>query len=209
MSLAERHSGITLNNLTPTPAASNSMQVSSGGRERLVAALHSVAAGDRSALAEIYSATSAKLFGVCLRILSDRSEAEDALQDAYLTVWRNAGRFDAALASPITWLVTLTRNRALDRLRGRRPFRLEPLELGSEVPDPADGADLRVAQDQESARLGACLGTLERSDTVLIRAAFFEGSSYSELAARAALPLGTVKSRIRRALLKLRECLSQ
>ena len=202
-----------MNESTHTPERSESVaeasQPSADGRNRLVHALHGVAAGDRAALAELYSATSAKLFGVCLRILPDRGEAEDALQEAYLTVWRNAGRFDAARGSPITWLVTLTRNRALDRLRGRKPLRLEPLELGSEVSDPADGADLLAEQGQESARLGLCLGSLERGDNVLIRAAFFDGSSYSELASRASLPLGTVKSRIRRALLKLRECLSR
>jgi RNA polymerase sigma-70 factor (ECF subfamily) len=183
-------------------------QSSTDRRERLVEALHRVANGDRAALAEVYIATSAKLFGVCLRILPDRGEAEDTLQEAYLSVWRNAGRFDATRASPITWLVALTRNRAIDRLRGRKSFQLEPLELGREVPDPAVGADLLVQQGQEITRLDVCLGALDRADTVLIRAAFLEGSSYSELASRAALPLGTVKSRIRRALLKLRECLS-
>lgn len=178
-------------------------------RARLTRALGRVAAGDRAALAEVYSATSAKLFGVCLRILPDRSEAEDALQEAYLTIWRNASRFDAARASPITWLVAVTRNRALDRLRGRKALPLAPIELAAEVADPALGAD-RVAEDtQQGARLNLCLGALESGDTRLIRAAFFEGSSYSELAERASTPLGTVKSRIRRALLKLRECLSQ
>lgn len=170
--------------------------------------LQRVAAGDRPALAELYSATSAKLFGVCLRILPDRAEAEEALQEAYLTIWRNAARFEAGRASPITWLVTVTRNRALDRLRGRKGLPLGPLDLASEVADPADGADLLLERDQESARLGVCLGKLDQQDTILIRAAFFEGSAYSELAARASMPLGTVKSRIRRALLKLRECLS-
>ena len=178
-------------------------------RERLARALQRVAGGDRAALAEVYSATSAKLFGICLRILPDRQEAEDALQEAYLTVWRNAGRFDAARASPITWLAALTRNRALDRLRGRKSVPLEGLDLAAAVADPADGADRMLEQGEEGARLGACLGRLERADTALIRAAFYQGSTYTELAARASTPLGTVKSRIRRALLKLRECLSQ
>lgn len=203
------HPGIALNKLTQPPTAPKLTQVSSGARERLAAALHQVASGDRAALAEVYAATSAKLFGVCLRILPDRGEAEEALQEAYLTVWRNAGRFDAARASPITWLVALTRNRAIDQLRSRRPFRLEPLELGNEVRDPADGADLLIERGQEGAQLGVCLAELEGPDAVLIRSAFFEGSNYPELAARASLPLGTVKSRIRRALLKLRECLSR
>lgn len=178
-------------------------------RARLVQTLRAVADGDRTALAELYSVTSAKLFGVCLRILPDRGEAEDALQEAYLSVWRNAARFDAARGSPITWLVAVTRSRALDRLRGRKSLPLEPIDLADTVADPADGADLQMEQGQDAARLGSCLATLERADTILIRAAFFEGSSYSELATRAATPLGTVKSRIRRALIKLRECLTQ
>src|ERR1700740_240397 len=85
-------------------------------RSQLSAALARVASGDRAALRLVYQDTSAKLFGVCLRILNDRSEAEDVLQDVYLTVWRKAGSFDPSRASPITWLVAIARNRAIDRL---------------------------------------------------------------------------------------------
>src|SRR5215468_4900645 len=86
-------------------------------RSQLAAALARVAAGDRAALRLVYQDTSAKLFGVLLRILNDRSEAEDVLQDVFVTVWRKAAGFDPAKASPITWLVTIARNRAIDRLR--------------------------------------------------------------------------------------------
>src|SRR5436853_6134073 len=86
-------------------------------RSQLVAALVRVAGGDRAALRIVYQDTSAKLFGVCLRILKDRGEAEDVLQDVYVTVWRKAGSFDPARASPITWLVAIARNRSIDRLR--------------------------------------------------------------------------------------------
>ena len=178
-------------------------------RARLSEALRRVSQGDRGALRDIYTATSAKLFGVCLRILSDRRDAEDVLQEAYLTVWRKAGSFDPARASPITWLVTLTRNRALDRLRSRRPVAAEPIDLAIEVADDALPADRLIEADQEAARLAQCLRELPGPDSRLIHAAFYQGSSYSELAGRAALPLGTVKSRIRRALLKLRGCLSE
>ena len=88
-------------------------------RRQLVAAINRVAGGDRAALRLVYSETSAKLFGVCLRILGDRSEAEDVLQDVYLTVWRKAASFDEGVASPITWLVAIARNRSIDRLRSR------------------------------------------------------------------------------------------
>jgi RNA polymerase sigma-70 factor (ECF subfamily) len=177
-------------------------------RERLTQALVRVAKGDRDALRDVYSATSAKLFGVCLRILPDRQEAEDVLQEAYLTVWRKAGTFDPKRASPITWLVTLTRNRAVDRLRSRRPIASEPIELAAEVADASPPADSLIEADQDAARLSRCMGELPPNEGALIRAAFFGGSSYSELAERVSEPLGTVKSRIRRALTKLRGCLS-
>src|SRR4029078_10031004 len=89
-------------------------------RSQLAAALARVAGGDRAALRIVYQDTSAKLFVVCLRILNDRSEAEDVLQDVYVTVWRKAGTFDPGRASPITWLVAIARNRSIDKLRTRR-----------------------------------------------------------------------------------------
>src|SRR5229473_7630050 len=98
-------------------------------RSQLVAALARVAAGDRAALRLVYQDTSAKLFGVCLRILKDRGEAEDVLQDVYVTVWRKAGSFDPARASPISWLVAIARNRAIDRLRSSAVSRrMAPIE---------------------------------------------------------------------------------
>src|SRR6202045_4917045 len=106
-------------------------------RSQLVAALARVAGGDRSALQIVYRDTSAKLFGVCLRILNDRSEAEDVLQEVYLTVWRKAASFDPARASPITWLVAIARNRSIDRLRAAagRPRR-EPIDTAGEGKEP-------------------------------------------------------------------------
>src|ERR1700681_4552817 len=106
-------------------------------RSQLVAALARVAGGDRAALRIVYQDTSAKLFGVCLRILNDRSEAEDVLQDVYVTVWRKAGTFDPGRASPITWLVAIARNRSIDKLRtGAAGRRTDPLESAEDVRDP-------------------------------------------------------------------------
>src|SRR5712692_8050143 len=100
-----------------------------GNRSQLVAALARVAGGDRAALKIVYQDTSAKLFGVCLRILNDRSEAEDVLQEVYVTVWRKAATFDPTRASPITWMVAIARNRAIDRLRSSAVSRrMEPIE---------------------------------------------------------------------------------
>ena len=144
-------------------------------RSQLAAALARVASGDRAALRMVYQDTSAKLFGVCLRILNSRSEAEDVLQEVYVTVWRKAADFDSSRASPITWMVAIARNRAIDRLRASAVSRrMEPLE---------------------ARHSGA------------IRAAFLDGATYEELAVRMSVPLGTMKSWIRRGLLKLRACL--
>jgi RNA polymerase sigma-70 factor (ECF subfamily) len=177
-------------------------------RSQLAAALVRVAAGDRAALRMVYQDTSAKLFGVLLRILNDRSEAEDVLQDVFVTVWRKAASFDPGRASPITWLVTIARNRAIDRLRasgGSR--RTAPIEAADDVSDPAPVAAERIERAQEQHRLARCLEELEARHAAAIRAAFLDGATYEELAQRTGVPLGTMKSWIRRGLLKLRACL--
>lgn len=173
----------------------------------LATALQNVASGDRAAFEEVYRRTSVKLFGVCLRILPVRHEAEEALQEAYLQVWRRAAAFDASRGTAMTWLITLTRNRAVDRLRSGGKIAASPIELASEIADDAPGASDILEMSENEQRLAHCMGTLENGEHHLIRTAFFEGSTYAELAARTSTPLGTIKSRIRRALLKLRDCL--
>lgn len=166
-----------------------------------------IAAGDRAALRQLYQATSAKLFGVCLRILSNRDESEDVLQEVYITIWRRADRFEAGRASVMTWISTIARNRAIDRLRARGPLayaeQVEELEIDDGLPH-AD-ALLEAAQDGEA--LGRCLSELDERTEKVIRTAFFEGVTYEALAARMEAPLGTVKSWIRRGLAKLKGCL--
>ncbi len=181
---------------------------SNDDRAKLIAALDGVAGGDRAAFHEVYRRTSAKLLGVCLRIFTDRSEAEDVLQDVYVTIWQKAGQFDPARASPITWLVTLTRNRAIDRLRSGGRRITTPIETIDEPADESASALDSLLEIEQSHRIGECLEELARDDAALIRTAFYQGATYNELAERAAVPLGTVKSRIRRALIRLRECLS-
>jgi RNA polymerase sigma factor (sigma-70 family) len=179
-------------------------------RSQLAAALARVAGGDRAALRLIYQDTSAKLFGVCLRILNDRSEAEDVLQEVYVTVWRKAAAFDPGRASPITWMVAIARNRAIDRLRASAVSRrMEPIDAADAVSDPAPAASERVELAQQNQRLAGCLDQLEARHAAAIRAAFLDGATYEELAARMSVPLGTMKSWIRRGLLKLRACLEQ
>jgi RNA polymerase sigma factor (sigma-70 family) len=179
-------------------------------RKLVAAALARVAVGDRNALQTVYRLTSAKLFAVCLRILGEPAEAEDAMQEVYMTVWRKAAQFDAGLSSPMTWLIAIARNRAIDQLRARgRNRSMEPIDAATDLPDDAPPADsvLQAAQDQS--RLHHCLGRLAGHERATLHGAFFEGNSYEELAERMKVPLGTMKSQIRRAMLKLKACLEQ
>lgn len=183
-------------------------RASDEARRELAALFPAIASGDRSAFARLYERTSAKLYGVALRILKSESEAEEVLQDVYVSVWRNAGRFRAERASPITWLAVLARNRAIDRIRGRRA----PTASLEEVGDPAS-SDLNALEILEQAddrkRLDGCLNELDESPRRAILSAFLDGSTHSEIAAREDVPLGTMKSRIRRALIALRMCLEK
>jgi RNA polymerase sigma-70 factor (ECF subfamily) len=174
----------------------------------LVHLLDAVARGDRGALSQLYARTSAKLYGICLRLLGSEADAQDALQEAYVTVWQKAARFDAAKASPITWLSVLARNKAIDRLRQRRGA-AEVLDEAAAVPDSSPSALELVEQAQESDRLSGCLEELEERSRAMIRAAFLDGATYSQLAERESVPLGTMKSWIRRGLLRLRGCLER
>jgi RNA polymerase sigma-70 factor (ECF subfamily) len=164
--------------------------------------------GDAAALEEIYTATRVKLYGICLRILGDQKEAEDALQDVYVNLWQRADRFDPERASPISWLATFARNRAIDRLRtGKVRGGAVPVEEAAPLPDEAPLADDMLIDAEQRAQIHICLGTLDENVRSHIRAAFFEGRTYAQLAEAADVPLGTMKSWIRRGLMKLRACL--
>jgi RNA polymerase sigma-70 factor (ECF subfamily) len=177
-------------------------------RSLIAAALARIPGGDRAALQTVYRLTSAKLFGVALRILGERSEAEDVLQEVYVTVWRKAGEFDSGRASPMTWLIAIARNRAIDRLRANRQTRtMDPIDAAAEVADSRPIGDDILETAQTNTRLYGCLDGLAADERTALRGAFFDGNTYEELAARTGTPLGTMKSRIRRALIKLKACL--
>lgn len=179
-------------------------------RDLIVTALARIPAGDRAALQTVYRLTAAKLFGVCMRILGERSEAEDVLQEVYLSVWRKAADFDAKRASPMTWLIAVARNGAIDRLRATRRSRLaQPIEAAADAADGAPLADAVLETTQDHARLYGCLDALAERERAALRGAFFDGNTYEELAARMRIPLGTMKSLIRRAMIKLKSCLQQ
>jgi RNA polymerase sigma-70 factor, ECF subfamily len=166
-----------------------------------------IALGDRKAFASLYAATSAKLFGVALRVLNNRAEAEDALQEVYVKVWNAADRYQVNGLSPMTWLITITRNHAIDRLRARRTVSGE-LDEAAELADLSPGPEALVIAKSEAGRIAGCLGQLDPEKSDAVRRAYMEGETYAELAVRYAQPLNTIRTWLRRSLLKLKECLS-
>lgn len=165
------------------------------------------AAEDQSGFDALYNATSAKLFGVTLRVLGDRAEAEDALQDIYVKIWRNADKYRVNGLSPMTWLITIARNTAIDRLRARRAGGAE-LEEVADLADAAPGPEAEAIAASERTRIAACLEELDAQKAGAVRMAYLFGHSYQELAATYDVPLNTIRTWLRRSLQKLRVCLS-
>lgn len=180
-------------------------------RAALQADIARLASGDRSALQDIYRATAAKLYGIALRILGDEREAEDAVQDVYLDLWKRADRYDPARASPISWLATMVRNRAIDRLRagGKVARGAVPEQAAAHVADGSVPADEQVELRQRDARIHFCLDQLDERQRSAIARAFFGGATYVQLAEADDVPLSTVKSRVHRGLALLRNCIEK
>lgn len=170
--------------------------------------LAQVALGNRAAFEALYHRTARQLFGICLRVLAERAEAEEALQEVFTSVWRRATLFDSNKAGAMSWLSMMARNKSIDRLRARSSARMQvDLEAAQDLHDPGASPAQEAETLTDRARLERCLGELEPQRGSLIRAAFFAGYTYQELAASLKEPLGSVKSRIRRALIQLRACL--
>lgn len=184
--------------------------------------LSRIAAQDRAAFRALYAQVAPKLLGVLLRILRDRAEAEDALQEVFTRIWLNARKFDPAKGRAMIWLLTIARNHAIDRLRARpaaRGARLEsgPLrgadgdgpDLVDTLPDPGPGAEAQLTARGEMGRVVACFGELPPDRAAAVRGAYLEGLSYADLAERHGVPLNTMRTWLRRALIALRECLER
>ena len=174
--------------------------------EQISALLSQVGLGNRPAFGTLYDLTSAKLFGVCLRILRDRAEAEDAVQEVYIKIWHNATRFQQASASPMSWLIAIARNQSIDKLRARRAPAFE-LEDAIEVLDNAPGPEAMLLAKDEKSKIDLCIDKLPKVRADAVRAAYVEGYTYLELATRFQLPLNTLRTWLRRSLISLRECL--
>ncbi|WP_135503511.1 sigma-70 family RNA polymerase sigma factor [Roseovarius aestuariivivens] len=165
------------------------------------------ASGDRVAFSALYAATSAKLFGVILRIVSTRSEAEETLQEVYVRVWHTAGRYDADCLSPMTWLITSARNAAIDRRR--RTIHGIEAPLPDPLSDTAPGPEAQAIDASDRPRLTACFDELAPDRAGAMRRAYLEGKTYAELAAQYGVPLNTMRTWLRQSLLRLRECLAR
>jgi RNA polymerase sigma-70 factor (ECF subfamily) len=173
----------------------------------LVWLLAAVAKGDQVAFERLYQATRAKLYGVVLRILRRADLADEVIQEAYLKVWNAAGQFDPALASPITWMVAIARNRAIDLVRKKAEISIEEepevLEVAAENPHPLDKREM----SEELKRLLGCMGGLDEERRRLVLLAYYSGWSRDQLAAKFDKPVNTIKTWLRRSLAEIRECL--
>lgn len=177
-------------------------------RDELVDALRAIALGDKAAFAKLYDATSLKLFGIVLRILDREDLAVEVLQDVYLRIWQKAKGFDPALASPITWLATVARNRALDEVRRPVPLWLEEMPKHFEQAGD-DNPAAEYESLEASRRLRGCLDALDDERRNIIMMIYYGGVSREEVARRTGRPVTTVKTWLRRTLASLKECLEQ
>lgn len=174
--------------------------------------LDRIAAQDEPALRSLYERTSSRLYGLALRILGHKDWAEDVLQESYLQVWRTASGYRASLSPPLAWLGLVVRSRALDFLRRRRAERLhvneefDEAQMASGVPQDSGPLQLAEASEQTTV-LYQCLQRLEQRQRELVSLAYLRDLSHGELAAQLQLPLGTVKTWIRRGLEQLRKCM--
>ena len=181
---------------------------------QLVQLLERVAMADESALRELYEATSSKLYGVAIRVVTNREWAEDVLQEGFINIWRSAGDYKASLSPPMAWMALVVRSRGLDFLRRRASERADVMqELDDVISDTVAGnspnpMDTTLASEQAWA-LHQCLGKLENKQREVVSLAYLRDMSHNELSEQLKLPLGTVKTWIRRGLEQLRTCMAK
>jgi RNA polymerase sigma-70 factor (ECF subfamily) len=176
--------------------------------QQLATLLSQCGLGNRAAFKALYESTNSKLFAVSLRIVRERHIAEEVLQDAFVNIWNNASRYAVQQSAPLTWMTAIVRNRSLDIVRRPR------VEVADEddwyalnMEDESSGPDKLLAESRDRARVERCLETLDAEQKQSIALAFYQGLSHSEVADHLKRPLGTVKTHIRRGLLKLKGCL--
>ena len=176
-----------------------------------VALLDRAAGGDDAALAQLYDETSPRVFGLTLGILRERGAAEEATLETYSSVWSHAASYDPEKSSPMTWILTIARSKAIDllRSRARRGEKHRALEAWASLDEPPPSPEAETVQAERCVRVRAALASLPRGQRVAIETAYFAGLSHSEVAEALGEPLGTVKSRIRMGLSSLRRALAE
>ncbi len=167
-----------------------------------------VALGDRAAFSKLYDATSAKLFGVALRVLNNTASAEDVLQETFMKIWRYADRYASTGNSPMTWLITIARNTAIDRLRATK-LTADIADVEDRVAAQGPTPEQSAIAGSEVARIVACLDELTEDRRSAVRGAYLEGASYADLATRFDVPINTMRTWLRRSLIALRECMAR
>ena len=183
--------------------------------EPIEALIARIAGQDRAAFRALYAQAAPKLVGVLMRMLGDRSEMEDALQEVFIRIWQRAAQFDPGRGQGMSWLIAIARNHALDLLRARAsrprtsdsaPDETDPLER---LADPGPGVESELVARADMRRVIDCFGTLEPARASAVKAAYLGGLSYQELAERHGVPVNTMRTWLRRSLLRLKECLAQ
>ncbi|MEZ5856809.1 MAG: sigma-70 family RNA polymerase sigma factor [Hyphomicrobiaceae bacterium] len=175
----------------------------------LAALMTRVAQRDSAAFADLYAATSAKLFGTALRIVKRRDIAEEVVQEAYVAVMQRAGTYDASKGSVIGWMATIVRNRSLDLVRRATPINTGDSEAAERVADEGPDALRQLTESEDTQRLLNCLEALEPERKEMILLAYFHGESREMLGQRFGCPTGTIKTWLHRSIGQLRECMSQ
>lgn len=166
------------------------------------------AMGSRADFEKLYKATSAKLFGICIRILNNESEAEEVLQEVYVKVWRSADKYASGNASPISWLAAIARNTSIDRYRRRKPESAD-IDEAEVIADDAPSPEANAVLSNEVDRLNNCMSQLKDRHADAVKNVYLGGWTYEEAALKLDVPLNTVKTWIRRSLISLRECMNQ
>jgi RNA polymerase sigma-70 factor (ECF subfamily) len=176
----------------------------------LVSLVESVAAGDQSALATLYDATNRFIYSLVLRVLGDMSSAEEVLIDVYTQVWRQAASYDANRGAPLAWMATIARSRAIDRLRSgwQDQYRKESLDILGDAPANAANPEESAAASERQRFVREALNLLTPEQRLVIELAYYSGLSHSEIAEKLNQPLGTIKTRTRLGMIKLREALA-
>lgn len=189
-------------------AAATGQITAEAARAEIEELISRVALGEQAALSDLYDMTSAKLFAVSMRVLRTSEHAEDSMQEAYVKIWKNAGRYRVTGHSPMTWLITIARNTAIDRLRSQRNH----ADLGdyeNSIAATSVTPEQSAIATSEAGRVSQCLDALPEDRRRAITGAYLDGQTYAELAAQANVPLNTMRTWLRRGLLALRECMEQ